>query len=176
MKNQNIHCVLQFIADVHSYRLLHIQDHPGDVDVDDGDVELGDVDDGDDDVHRGVVRANRLLHNLVQPSLTINSLWLFMGSTLKGGRGACMGNSKLAPHCRKNSTQCFPQLSMVKYLFYTYTYAICISNIYKSAKVILSNIDKSVIKLQSEKQRNRIFSAIWGSLAKGACQTLSAAT
>ena len=45
------------------------------------------VDDGDDDVHRGVVRANRLLHNLVQPSLTINSLWLFMGSTLKGGRG-----------------------------------------------------------------------------------------
>ena len=91
-----VHCRCTFISP-----LLHIQDHPGDVDVDDGDVELGDVDDGDDDVHRGVVRANRLLHNLVQPSLTINSLWLFMGSTLKGGRGACMGNSKLAPHCRK---------------------------------------------------------------------------
>ena len=78
-----------------------------------------------------------------------------------------MGNSKLAPHCRKNST--FNGEIFVLYLY------LCISDIYKSAKVILSNIDKSVIKLQSEKQRNRIFSAIWGSLAKGACQTLSAA-
>ena len=55
-------------------------DHAADVDdADDADVDDDDGSGG----HRGVVRADHLLHKPAQPSLTINSLRLFMGFTVR---------------------------------------------------------------------------------------------
>ena len=83
--------MLLFIAVLRADRLLPCvcdggvveddADHIADADADADGVDV--VDAADDDGHHGVVRANRFLHNLAQPSLTINSLWLFMGSTLQ---------------------------------------------------------------------------------------------
>ena len=86
--------MLLFIAVLRADRLLPCvcdggvveddADHIADADADADGVDAADaVDAADDDGHHGVVRANRFLHNLAQPSLTINSLWLFMGSTLQ---------------------------------------------------------------------------------------------
>ena len=73
--------MLLFIAVLRADRLLPCVCDGGVVE-DDAD-HIADADAADDDGHHGVVRANGFLHNLAQPSLTINSLWLFMGSTLQ---------------------------------------------------------------------------------------------